>query len=130
MSITLTHTGKGRQVTVPEAVADSYISQGWVAAGSPAPAEQESATTETKAEKPSKKWNKDQIAAYAKDHEIELTDAKTKDDMLALIVAAELAKETGAGDGGEQEEESGAGSDDAESGSVPADADGGAEDQG
>lgn len=122
MSITLTHPGKGRQVTVPETVADSYISQGWVAAGSTAPAEQESGgTTDTQAEKPSKKWNKDQIASYAKDHEIELTEAKTKDDMLALIEAAELANESGAGDGDEQEEETGAGSDDAEAGSVPAD---------
>lgn len=127
MSITLTHPGKGRQVTVPDAVADSYISQGWVAAGSPASAEQGSATTESKAEKPSKKWNKDQIAAYAKDHEIEISEAKTKDDMLALISAAELAKESGAGDSGEQEEETGAGSDDAEAGSVPADADAGAD---
>lgn len=128
MSITLTHPGKGRKVTVPDAVADSYISQGWVAAGSPAPAEQESdGTTDTKAEKPSKKWNKDQIAAYAKDHEIELTEAKTKDDMLALIEASELANESGAGDGDEQEEETGAGSDDAEAGSVPADADDGAD---
>ena len=127
MSITLTHPGKGRKVTVPDNVVDSYTSQGWVAAGSPAPAEQESAgTTEMKIEKPLKKWNKDQIAAYAKDHDIALNEAKTKDDMLALIEAAELAKESGAGNGGEQEEESGAGSDDAEAGSVPAASDGSA----
>lgn len=126
MSITLTHPGKGRKVTVPDAVADSYISQGWVAAGSPAPAEQESGgTTETKAEKPSKKWNKDQIAAYAKDHKIELTEAKTKDDMLALIEAAELAQESGAGDGGEQKEGGDAGADTGEAAAVPATADGG-----
>lgn len=125
MSITLTHPGKGRKVTVPDAVADSYISQGWVAAGSPAPAEQGSDTTDTKAEKPSKKWNKDQIAAYAKDHEIELTEAKTKDDMLALIEAAELAKESGADDGGEQKEGGDVGADTGEAAAVPAPADGG-----
>lgn len=130
MSITLKHPGKNRRVTVPEEVAESYISQGWVVPGSPAPAEPDSATTEPKIEKPSKKWNKDQIASYAKDHKIEISEAKTKDDMLALINAAELAKESGAGDGGEQEEESGAGSDTGEAGAVPADADGSAEDQG
>lgn len=125
MSITLTHPGKGRQVTVPDDVADSYTSRGWVAAGSPASAGQESAATETKAEKPSKKWNKDQIASYARDHDIAVDEAKTKDDMLALIEAAELAKD--AGSGGEQEEETGAGSDDAEAGSVPAATDGSAD---
>ena len=126
MSITLKHPGRGREVTVPDNVAESYISQGWVVPGSPAPAEQGSATTEPKVEKPSKKWNKDQIAAYAKDHEIALDEAKTKDDMLALIAAAELAKD--AGNGGEQEEETGAGSDTGEAGSVPAGADDGADD--
>ncbi len=123
MSITLKHPGKNRQVIVPEAVADSYISQGWVAAGSPASAEQESATTETKVEKPSKKWNKDQIATYAKDHEIALDEAKTKDDMLALISAAELAKETAAS----SEEDADADADNGEAGAVPADADDGAD---
>lgn len=34
-----TMTRNGMQVTVPDAVAESYASQGWVAAGSPAPAE-------------------------------------------------------------------------------------------
>lgn len=34
-----TMTRNGMQVTVPDDVADSYASQGWVAAGAPAPAE-------------------------------------------------------------------------------------------
>lgn len=125
MSITLTHPGKGRQVTVPDDVADSYTSRGWVAAGSLTSAGQESATTETKAEKPSKKWNKDQIAKYAKDHGIALDEAKTKDDMLALVSAAELANESG--NGGEQKEGGDAGADTGEAAAVPADADGSAD---
>lgn len=39
MSVTLTHPGKGRQVTVPDDVAESYVSQGWVVPGQPTPAE-------------------------------------------------------------------------------------------
>lgn len=125
MSTTLTHPVKGRQVIVPDDVADSYISQGWVAAGSPAPAEQGSATTDAKVEKPSKKWNKDQIASYAKEHDIALDEAKTKDDMLDLIKAAELANESG--DGGEQKEGGDAGADTGEAAAVPANADGAAD---
>lgn len=41
MSITLTHPVKGRQVTVPDNVAESYVSQGWVVPGSSTPAEPE-----------------------------------------------------------------------------------------
>ena len=39
MSVTLTHPDKGRQVSVPDEVAESYISQGWVVPGSPTPSE-------------------------------------------------------------------------------------------
>jgi hypothetical protein len=39
MSVTLTHPNKGRQVSVPDEVAESYISQGWVVPGSPTPSE-------------------------------------------------------------------------------------------
>lgn len=124
MSITLTHPGKGRQVTVPDAVADSYISQGWVAAGSPAPAEQGSATTETKADEPSKKWNKGQLTKYAGEHGIDLTDAKTKDDILALIAAAALTADD-ANESDEEDEDADA--DDGEAGAVPAVADGGSD---
>ncbi|MBT2473305.1 hypothetical protein J7E68_01615 [Microbacterium sp. ISL-103] len=109
MSITLTHPGKGRKVTVPDDVADSYISQGWVAAGSPAPAEQEPVDIS--------KLKVDELKAHAEEHGIDLGDATKKADIIAVIEAA-----------GEQKEESGAGSDDAEAGSVPADADGGADD--
>lgn len=111
MSITLTHPGKGRQVTVPEAVADSYISQGWVAAGSPAPAEQESV--------PSKSWKVDELKAYAEEREIDLGDATKKADILSVIEAA-----------GSSEEDADADADDGEADAVSADADGGAEDQG
>lgn len=119
MSITLTHPGKGRKVTVPDAVAESYISQGWVVPGSPAPAEPDSATTETKAEEPSKKWNKGQLTAYAGEHGIDLTDAKTKDDILALIAAAALTAED-ADESDEEDEDADA--DNGEADAVPADA--------
>jgi hypothetical protein len=111
MSITLTHPGKGRQVTVPDDVADSYTSQGWVAAGSPAPAEQEPVDIS--------KLKVDELKAYAGDHGIDLGDATKKDDIRAVIEAATSS-----------EEDDDADADDAEAGSVPADADGGAEDQG
>ena len=35
----LTNPGTGQAVTVPDDVAESYTSQGWVRAGTPAPAE-------------------------------------------------------------------------------------------
>lgn len=127
MSITLKHPGKGREVTVPDNVAESYISQGWVVPGSPAPAEPDSATTETKADEPSKKWNKAKLTAYAGEHGVDLTDAKTKDDILALIIAASLTAEND-DDAASSEEDADAGSDDAEAGSVPAAPDAGADD--
>ena len=82
MSTTLVHPGKGTQVTVPDDVAESYVSQGWVVPVSPAPAEpQDKAKTGRK--RPAAKKG----AARARAH-------------------------------------------DGEAGAVPADADGGAEDQG
>lgn len=42
MSITLTHPGKNRQVTVPDEVAESYVAQGWKAPGSSTPAANDS----------------------------------------------------------------------------------------
>lgn len=109
MSITLTHPGKGRQVTVPETVADSYISQGWVAAGSPAPAEQEPVDIS--------KLKVDELKAYAEEHDIDLGDAKKKADILTVIEAAASS-----------EEDDDADADDAEAAAVPAGADGGADD--
>lgn len=111
MSITLTHPGKGRQVTVPDAVAESYISQGWVVPGSSTPAEQDSA--------PSKSWKVDELKAYAEEHAIDLGTATKKADILTAIEAA-----------GSSEEDADADADNGEAGSVPADADGGADDQG
>ncbi|MGX1932048.1 Rho termination factor N-terminal domain-containing protein [Microbacterium resistens] len=111
MSITLTHPVKGRQVTVPDDVADSYISQGWVVPGSPALAEQETADIS--------KLKVDELRAYAEEHGIDLGDAKKKADIVSVIEAAASAEEDGDAD-----------ADDAEAGSVPADADGGADDQG
>lgn len=109
MSITLTHPGKGRQVTVPDAVADSYVSQGWVAAGSPAPAEQESVDIST--------MKVDELKAYAEEHGIDLGDAKKKADIVSVIEAAASS-----------EEDDDADADDAEAAAVSADADGGADD--
>lgn len=109
MSITLTHPGKGRQVTVPDAVAESYVSQGWVVPGSPAPAEPDSA--------PSKSWKVDELKAYADEHSIDLGDATKKADILSVIEA-----------GGSSEEDADADADDGEADAVPADADDGADD--
>ena len=39
MTTTLRGPDTGQQVTVPDAVAESYVSQGWVRPGTPAPAE-------------------------------------------------------------------------------------------
>lgn len=111
MSITLKHPGKGRQVIVPENVAESYISQGWVVPGSPTPAEQDSA--------PSKSWKVDELKAYANEHGINLGDATKKADILTVIEAASSV-----------EEDADADADNGEAGAVPADADGGADDQG
>ena len=108
MSITLTHPGKGRQVTVPDDVADSYTSQGWVAAGSPAPAEQESVDIST--------LKVDELKAYAEEHGIDLGYAKKKDEIRAVIAAANSSEE---GDDAD--------ADDAEAAAVPADADGSAD---
>lgn len=47
MSITLTHPN-GRQVTVPDGVAESYISQGWVVPGSSTPVESDGKDTPQK----------------------------------------------------------------------------------
>ncbi|WP_404474833.1 hypothetical protein [Microbacterium aerolatum] len=109
MSITLKHPGKGRTVVVPDAVAESYISQGWVVPGSPAPAEQDSA--------PSKSWKVDELKAYADENGIDLGDATKKADILAAIETAASS-----------EEDDDADADDAEAAAVPADADGGADD--
>lgn len=109
MSITLTHPGKGRQVTVPDAVAESYVSQGWVVPGSPAPAEPDSA--------PSKSWKVDELKAYAGQHGIDLGDVTKKADILSVIEAA-----------GSSEEDADADADDAEAAAVPADAVDGADD--
>ena len=103
MSITLTHPGKGRKVTVPDAVADSYISQGWVAAGSPAPAEQESVNIS--------KLKVDELKAYAEEHGIDLGSATKKADILTAIEAAASS-----------EEDEDADADTGESAAVPADA--------
>ncbi|WP_067198918.1 hypothetical protein [Microbacterium sp. XT11] len=111
MSITLKHPGKGRQVTVPDNVADSYISQGWVVPGSPAPAEQETVDIS--------KLKVDELKAYAEEHGIDLGDAKKKADILTVIETATSS-----------EEDANADADDAEAAAVPADADGGADDQG
>jgi len=108
MSITLTHPGKGRQVTVPDAVAESYISQGWVVPGSPTPAEPDSA--------PSKSWKVDDLKAYAEENAIDLGTATKKADILTAIEAAASS-----------EEDADADADDGEAGAVPADADGGAD---
>lgn len=121
MSITLKHPGKGSQVTVPDDVAESYISQGWVVPGSPAPAEPDSV------DEPSKKWNKDKLTAYAVEHDVDLTDAKTKDDILALIVAAALTSDD-ADENDEQEEADDADADTGEAAAVPSDAVDGADD--
>lgn len=64
MSITLTHPGKGRQVTVPDDVAESYVSQGWVVPGSPAPAEPQG-----KAKTPRKRPAAKKGAASARPHD-------------------------------------------------------------
>lgn len=127
MSTTLTHPVKGRQVIVPDDVAESYISQGWVAAGSPTSAEpQGSVITDAKADEPSKKWNKAQLTAYAGEHKIDITDAKTNSDILALIVAAALRAETppaeGADENDKQKEGDDANADTSEAAAVPADA--------
>ncbi|WP_312672839.1 hypothetical protein [Microbacterium sp.] len=111
MSITLTHPGKNRQVTVPDNVADSYTSQGWVAAGSPAPAEQEPVDIST--------LKVEELKAYAEKHDIDLGDAKKKDEIRAVIEAANSLEEGHDAD-----------AHDAEAAAIPADADGGAEDQG
>lgn len=107
MSITLTHPVKGRQVIVPDEVAESYTSQGWVVPGSPAPAEQDSA--------PSTSWKVDELKAYAEEHGVDLGDAKKKADIVSVIEAA-----------GSSEEGDDADADDAEAAAVPADADGSA----
>ncbi|WP_454113506.1 Rho termination factor N-terminal domain-containing protein [Microbacterium maritypicum] len=39
MSTTLRDPDTGNQITVPDGVAQSYVSQGWVLPGSPTPAE-------------------------------------------------------------------------------------------
>lgn len=109
MSITLKHPGKGRTVVVPDNVAESYISQGWVVPGSPAPAEQDSA--------PSKSWKVDELKAYAEENSIDLGGATKKADILTAIEAAASS-----------EEDANADADNGEAGAVPADADDGADD--
>lgn len=109
MSTTLTHPGKGRQVTVPDAIAESYISQGWVAPGSPALAEPDSA--------PSKSWKVDELKAYAEENAIDLGDATKKADILTAIEAA-----------ASDEEDEDADADNGEADAVPADADDGSDD--
>lgn len=111
MSITLKHPGKGRTVTVPDNVAESYISQGWVVPGSPAPAEPDSA--------PSNSWKVAELKAYAKEHGVDLGDATKKADILTAIDAAASS-----------EEDEDADADNGEADAVPADADDGADDQG
>ena len=100
--------GKGRKVTVPDAVADSYISQGWVVPGSPAPAEQESFDIS--------KLKVAELKAYADEHGIDLGEATKKADILTAIEAAVST-----------EEDADADADDGEAGAVPADADGDAD---
>lgn len=107
MSITLTHPGKGRQVTVPENVAESYTSQGWVAEEAPTPAEQDST--------PNPAWKVEQLKAYAAERGIDLGDATKKADILTVLLA---------------EEDDNADPDDGEADSVPADADGAADAEG
>jgi hypothetical protein len=109
MSTTLKHPGKGRTVIVPDAVAESYISQGWVVPGSPAPAETDSA--------PSKSWKVDELKAYAEENAIDLGTATKKADILTAIEAAASS-----------EEDEDADADTGEAGTVPADADDGADD--
>lgn len=72
-----TMTRNGMQVTVPDDVAESYASQGWVAAGSPAPAEPglDSLTIP-------------QLRDFATENGVDFTGLKRKPQIIAAIEAA------------------------------------------
>lgn len=74
---TVTNPKTGATVTVPDDVAESYTSRGWVRPGMPAPAEQ-GLDAMTVAE----------LRAHADAQDIDLGSAKRKADIRAAIEAA------------------------------------------
>lgn len=74
---TLTNPKNGAQVTVPDDVADSYVSRGWVRPGTPALAEPglDSLTTR-------------QLRDFAAENGVDLTGVKRKLDIIAAIETA------------------------------------------
>lgn len=71
MSVTLKHLGKGRVVTVSDEAAAGYLEAGWVG--------------EDEASAPSLSWTKDRLLAHAAEHGIDVGEAKTKAELLAVI---------------------------------------------
>lgn len=76
---TLTNPKNGAQVTVPDNVADSYVSRGWVRPGTPAPAEPAN---------PLDIMTVAELREHAEEHGIDLAGARIKDDIRAVIKAA------------------------------------------
>lgn len=74
---TLTNPANGQQVTVPDEVADDYVSRGWVVPGAPALAEPglDSLTVR-------------QLRDFAEENGIDLTGVKRKPDIIAAIETA------------------------------------------
>ena len=78
---TLTHP-KGRKVTVPDAVADSYLANGWSVAGQEP---KEKPPVVIPDGDPVAEWKVDELKAYAERESIDLNGATKKDDILAVL---------------------------------------------
>ena len=74
-------TRNGRSITVPDDSVDYYIGKGW---SSPELAP-EGVPIEFPEGDPSMDWKLAQLTAYATIHGLELGDAKTKAELLAVI---------------------------------------------
>lgn len=73
---TLMNPKTNTQVTVPDDVADSYVSRGWVRPGTPAPAEPAN---------PLDAMTIAQLREHAEEHDIDLGTAQLKSDIRAAI---------------------------------------------
>lgn len=93
MSTTLTHS-KGQTVTVPDDAAEYYLSRGWTRAGA---TQEDADTVEIPDGTPVEAWKVPQVDAYAECEGIDLGDAKTKPEKLAVIAAALEQKEAAGG---------------------------------
>lgn len=80
--------GKAEVAQFDDAARAVLTDHGFTFDGEPEPDKGDEQTPEA----PSKAWNKDRLVEYATERSIDISEAKTKDDILALIEAAAAAQ--------------------------------------